>query len=134
MILIHQFLRQPPTAHFLPILPFQPQVWWVYYDFPSYLFPLCRILCPFFCTWKNPDFTSSIKSRYYLFCVGSTMFQGSWERPPVSPMTLHGSDSSTVWQPFKVRQLTTVFFPGKSHVQKSLAGYSPWGHKESEVT
>ena len=22
-----------------------------------------------------------------------------------------------------------VFLPGKSHGQKSLAGYSPWGHK-----
>ena len=24
--------------------------------------------------------------------------------------------------------------PGKSHGQKSLAGYSPWGHKESDTT
>ena len=24
-----------------------------------------------------------------------------------------------------------VFFPGKSHWQQSLAGYSPWNHKES---
>ena len=24
---------------------------------------------------------------------------------------------------------TPVFFPGKSHGQRSLAGYSPWGHK-----
>ena len=27
------------------------------------------------------------------------------------------------WQP------TPVFLPGKSHRQRSLAGYSPWGHK-----
>ena len=27
------------------------------------------------------------------------------------------------WQP------TPVFLPGKSHGQRSLAGYSPWGHK-----
>ena len=25
--------------------------------------------------------------------------------------------------------LIPVFLPGKSHGQKSLAGYSPWGHK-----
>ena len=31
-------------------------------------------------------------------------------------------------------QLTSVFLPGKSHGQKSLAGYSPWGHKESDMT
>ena len=30
------------------------------------------------------------------------------------------------WQP------TPVFLPGKSHGQRSLAGYSPWGHKELE--
>ena len=31
------------------------------------------------------------------------------------------------WQP------TPVFLPGKSHGQRSLAGYSPWGHK-SQIT
>ena len=29
---------------------------------------------------------------------------------------------------------TPVFLPGKSHGEKSLAGYSPWGSKESDVT
>jgi len=24
--------------------------------------------------------------------------------------------------------------PGKSHEQRSLVGYSPWGHKESKIT
>ena len=33
-----------------------------------------------------------------------------------------------MWQP------TPVFLPGKFHGQKSLAGYSPWGHKESDMT
>ena len=32
------------------------------------------------------------------------------------------------WQP------TPVFLPGKSHGERSLAGYSPWGHKESDIT
>ena len=27
-----------------------------------------------------------------------------------------------------------VCLPGKSHGQKTLAGYSPWGHKESDTT
>ena len=27
-------------------------------------------------------------------------------------------------------QLTAVFLPRESHGQRSLAGYSPWGHKE----
>ena len=32
------------------------------------------------------------------------------------------------WQP------TPIFLPGKSHGQKSLAGYSPWGRKEVDMT
>ena len=31
------------------------------------------------------------------------------------------------WQP------TPVFLLGKSHRQRSLVGYSPWGHKESDM-
>ena len=32
------------------------------------------------------------------------------------------------WQP------TPVFLPGEFHGQRSLAGYSPWGCKESDMT
>ena len=32
------------------------------------------------------------------------------------------------WQP------TPVFLPGEFHGQRSLAGYSPWGHKDSDTT
>ena len=32
------------------------------------------------------------------------------------------------WQP------TPVFLPGKSHGQRSLAGYSPWSQKELNMT
>ena len=31
------------------------------------------------------------------------------------------------WQP------TSIFLPGESHGQRSLAGYNPWGHKESDT-
>ena len=31
------------------------------------------------------------------------------------------------WQP------TPVFLPGESHGQRSLVGYSPWGHEESDT-
>ena len=29
---------------------------------------------------------------------------------------------------------TPVFLPGKSHGQRSMVGYSPWGCKESDTT
>ena len=35
---------------------------------------------------------------------------------------------SRKWQP------TPVFLPGKSHRQRNLVGYSPWGRKESDTT
>ena len=31
-------------------------------------------------------------------------------------------------------QLTPIFLPGKFHGLRSLAGYSPWGLKESDMT
>ena len=34
----------------------------------------------------------------------------------------------SAWQP------TPVLLPGKSHGQRSLAGYSPWGSKELDMT
>ena len=30
-------------------------------------------------------------------------------------------------------QPTPVFLPGKFHGQRNLVGYSPWGHKESDI-
>ena len=35
---------------------------------------------------------------------------------------------SRKWQP------TSVFLPGKSHRQRILMGWSPWGRKESDKT
>ena len=33
-----------------------------------------------------------------------------------------------VWEP------TPVYLPGESHGQRSLVSYSPWAHKESDMT
>ena len=51
-----------------------------------------------------------------------------------------GKQKTWVWSlgwedPWKRKwQSTPVFLPGKSHGQRSLVGYSPWGHKESDTT
>ena len=34
----------------------------------------------------------------------------------------------------KEMEPAAVFLPGKSHGQRSLAGYSPWSHQESDTT
>ena len=35
--------------------------------------------------------------------------------------------------PLEKEMATPVFLPGKFHGQKSLAVYSPWGRKESDI-
>ena len=39
-----------------------------------------------------------------------------------------GPGSEGQWQP------TSVFLPGESAGQRSLVGYSPWGHKDLDET
>ena len=43
-----------------------------------------------------------------------------------------GQDSDQEWR--RKRQPTPVFLPGESQGQRSLAGCSLWGHKESDTT
>ena len=47
---------------------------------------------------------------------------------PGSILGLGSSPGGRNWQP------TPVFFSREFHGQRSLAGYSPWGHKESNTT
>ena len=49
-----------------------------------------------------------------------------YERPEFNPWT-RKIPWSRKWQP------TLVFLSGKFHGQRSLAGYSPWGHKGSDT-
>ena len=62
------------------------------------------------------------------FCSGSVVkdlpaMQKRWLDPWVRKIPLRKK-----WQPIP------VFLPGKSHGQRSLEGYSPWGYKESDTT
>ena len=53
------------------------------------------------------------------------------KNPPVNAGDARDAGSisgSRKWQP------TPVFLPGKFHGQRSLAGYSSWGRKESDTT
>ena len=52
--------------------------------------------------------------------VGNVFLSGAAKIPTIS--------KKKKWQP------TPLFLPGKSHGQRSLAGYSSWGHKESDTT
>ena len=51
-----------------------------------------------------------------------------WENWLSSKKTTNNKTGENKWQS------TPVLLPGKSHGQRSLAGYSPWGRKESDTT
>ena len=75
------------------------------------------------------------KNKYiYIYIYGSGL-PGSDGKESASnagdPGSILGwgrSPGEREWQP------TPVFLPGKSHGRRNLAGYSPWGHKESDMT
>ena len=57
--------------------------------------------------------TKILKDRVYILNIFFSIDKDPWRRK---------------WQP------TPVFLPGKSHGQRSLAGYSPWSSKELDMT
>ena len=66
---------------------------------------------------------------------GLLIVQGTLKKS--SPAPLFKSINSLVLSLLYWRrewQSIPVFLPGESHGQRSLAGYSPWGHKESDTT
>ena len=74
---------------------------------------VCLSVCVYmymgFCGSSAVNSPPKCKSCEFDPCVGKI----SWRRK---------------WQPIP------AFLPGKSHGQRSLPGYSPWGHKELDVT
>ena len=60
---------------------------------------------------------------------------GSVIKEPTCQCRRHGFNPWVRKIPWKRKWLPTlVVLPGKSHGQRSLVGYSPRGHKESDMT
>ena len=66
------------------------------------------------------------------------LHRGTGGKEPACQCKKHKSLGFNPWDRMipwrRAWQLTPVFLPGKSHEQRSLVGYSPWGHKESDTT
>ena len=58
------------------------------------------------------------------------------KNPPASCWTQEMRVQSLSQKDLLEEEMAThlVFLPGKSHGKRSLAGYNPWGHKESDMT
>ena len=71
----------------------------------------------------NPTDSCSIS----LPCKRSLFKESAWGS--------QGTFKIYLWLPWRRKwQSTTVLLPGKSHGQRRLVGYSPWGRKESDTT
>ena len=74
-----------------------------------------------------------------ILCIKSVGFPGgATGKEPTFQCKKHKRCGFSAWVgkiPWKrAWQSTPVFLPGESHGQRSLAGHSPWGHKESDRT
>ena len=74
------------------------------------------------------DFTFTLENTAG-FPAGSDGKESAWNAGDLGSIPGMGrSPGGRPWQP------TLVFLPGEFHGQKSLAGYSSWGHKELDMT
>ena len=50
------------------------------------------------------------------------------------PANVGDMGSTLGWEDPLEKGMAPLFWPGESQGQRSLAGYSPWGHKELDIT
>ena len=88
----------------------------------------------------NNNYSSSkrIEQHYLSHIVHSRVFSGCAEvkNPFANAGDTRDAVSIPRWGKIPWRrtwQPTPVFSPGKSHGQRRLVGYSPWGRKESDM-
>ena len=55
-----------------------------------------------------------------------------WDNIKCKNIRIIGAPEEDPWR--REWQPTPVFLPGESHEQRSLEVYSPWGHKELDMT
>ena len=87
----------------------------------------------FFIRWATRDASLSL-SLHVIICIGFPS-GSAVKNPPARQETRETKFQSPGQEdPLKEEMSTSVFLPGKFHGQRSLAGWSPWGLKESDVT
>ena len=89
---------------------------------------------------KQKSYLKKNDNFFWMGCI-ITCFYGASQvvlvvknPPAVQENRRYGSDPSVRKIPWRRKwQPSTAFFPGESHVQRNLAGYSPWGCKELDM-
>ena len=92
----------------------------------------------FFTVWATRKGLNILKD---IFIIYIRLYWASQEALAVKNSPVDAADTGDAglipasWKPWSRKwQLAPVFLPGEFHGQRSLAGYSPWGHKESDTT
>ena len=98
-------------------------------NIPGPLRTMLNLLC--LCS-VNGTTKSGWQHIYYVVCyfkklLGDSDGRESCRRPRFDPWV-----RKIPWR--RKHQPTPVILPGEFHGQRSLVGYSPWGHKESDTT
>ena len=81
----------------------------IFYDYPSFSLTQCNCGLP---RWLSGERTCLQDRRHQRCGFDSWIGKIPWRR---------------------AQQPTPVFLPGESHGERSLAGYSPWSHKKSNM-
>ena len=63
--------------------------------------------------------------------LGPSLVAQMAKHPPAMQTWVHLWVGEIPWR--RKWQPTLVLLPGESHAQKSLVGYSPWGHSQTHV-
>ena len=87
--------------------------------------------------WGRKVLGTTKKLALPLFFFSHPLWSSVVKNPPANV----GDTGNLSWIPWVMKipwrkkwQPTPVFLPGKSHGERSMVGYSPWGHKESNTT
>ena len=106
-------------------------LWWIHVNVWQNQYSIVK--------WKNKNKKKFLKKKSFYIVVQTAMHRThfiftTWNSvPTTTPLSLFPPSLGNHHSTFSpcgsdhFRHLTLVLFPGKSHGQRSLVGYSPWG-------
>ena len=104
--------------------------WFTYYWSLAWrILSITLLVCEMSAVYSSLSILWHCPSLRLGFPDGSEVKASAWNAG--DPGSIPGSEKipwRRQWQP------TPVFLPGKSHGQRKLIGYRPWGRKESDTT
>ena len=91
------------------------------------------------CPSPTPGVQSDLRpsSQWYIWNIGASQVAIVVNNPPANAGRYKRREFNPWFRKIPCRraqQSAPIFLPGESHGQRNLAGYSPWGRKQSDTT